>query len=58
MMTTTRAAATISTYVIGSVRGAENRNRRLSEMVVDIVTGATLSETIGKVKELSTSPDG
>ena len=33
----------------------ENRKRQLSEMVVNIETGAKLSATMGTVEELSTS---
>ena len=32
----------------------ENRNRQLSDLVVNIETGAKLTETIGTVEELST----
>ena len=38
-------------------RRTEIRNRQLSELVVNVDTGAKLSETIGAVKELSTSHD-
>ena len=36
---------------------SKNGNRQLSGLVVNIETGARLSETIGAVEELSTSHD-